>query len=173
MIKKYDEWNKKKKALSTKETEFLFKEGEIWWSSLGLNLGTESFGKGETFRRPVLVIRKLSSETCIVVPLTSKEKTGSWFTGINFQGENNWAMLYQIRMIHTKRFQRRLAELDHKDFIRVKEKLENLLELSPNNHSVQTEIGGHIPKVDLFYQDWLEESNQYFGEYADMMKNHA
>ena len=58
---KYDQWNNVKKELANREEKFFFKEGEIWWVSLGQNLGTESYGKGDTFRRPVLVIKKLKS----------------------------------------------------------------------------------------------------------------
>ena len=130
MDQDYDNWNIKKKELSNKEDKYFFKEGDIWWVSLGKNLGTESYGKGETFRRPVLIVKKLNSKSCIVIPLTSKEKIGSWFIDITFQGEIKIALLYQIRMMDVKRFQRRLGVLDESDFKRVKEKLKVLLELS-------------------------------------------
>lgn len=130
MDQDYDNWNIKKKELSNKEDKYFFKEGDIWWVSLGKNLGTESYGKGETFRRPVLIVKKLNSKSCIVIPLISKEKTGSWFIDITFQGEIKIALLYQIRMMDVKRFQRRLGVLDESDFKRVKEKLKILLELS-------------------------------------------
>lgn len=158
-LEKYDAWSLQKKALSIRSEKFLFKEGEIWWSSIGMNLGSESFGKGETFRRPVLIVKKLSGDSCIAIPLTSQKKIGSWFVDITIHSEKKWVMLYQIRMIHTKRFQRRMASLDEKDFMRVKEKLEELLELSSDHHSVETEIGGYIPKVDLVYSEWIKIAN--------------
>lgn len=130
MDKEYDNWNEIKKNLSNREEKFFFKEGDIWWISLGKNLGTESYGKGDTFRRPVLIIKKLNSNSCIVLPLTSKSKVGSWFVDITFQEETKTVLLYQIRMIHNSRFQRRLGVLDETDFKRVKEKLKSLLELS-------------------------------------------
>ena len=130
MDQEYDDWNEIKKKLSQKEEKFFFKEGDIWWISLGKNLGTESYGKGEIFRRPVLIIKKLNSNSCIVLPLSSKNKTGTWFLDITFQGEIKTVLLYQIRMINTKRFQRRLGVLDDNDFRKVKEKLKVLLELS-------------------------------------------
>ena len=128
----YDDWNAKKKdiASSNRTSEIYFREGDIWWCSIGLNVASETFGKGNDFRRPVLVIKKLSHNTCIAIPLTSKEKEGSWFAEITIQGERKKAMLYQIRMIHKKRFQRKICELDGKDFSYVKEKLKILLELS-------------------------------------------
>lgn len=142
MLLGYDDWNQKKKELASTERPIFFKEGEIWWCSLGLNLGNESFGKGNEFRRPVLVLKKLTSDSCIILPITSIARLGSWFEGISVSGEMRWVMLHQIRMVHTKRFQRRLATLDIPDFSRVKEKLEALLELSQNHHSATAEIGG-------------------------------
>ena len=130
--KNYDKWNDKKKELqkSSLLKTIYFKEGDIWWCSLGLNIGDESFGKGEFFRRPVLVYRKLSNNMCIAIPLTSKEKTGTWFVDITLNSETRCAMLYQIRTLHKKRFQYKIGQLSKADLIKVKEKLEVLLELS-------------------------------------------
>lgn len=130
MIDKYNKWNIQKKNLASKEVRFFFKTGEVWWCSLGMNLGSESFGKGECFQRPVLIIKKLSGNTCIGLPLTSQEKIGTWFADINFQEEKSWVMLYQVRMLHTNRFQRRIGTLQQGEFEQVKEKLKILLELS-------------------------------------------
>ena len=130
MQKDFDKWNKKKKALEIRSEKFLFKTGDIWWCSVGINVGTESCGKGENYQRPVLVLKKLSGDSFIGIPLSTKIKTGSWFVDIAIHGEKRYTLLYQIRMFHTNRFQRRLATLDDNDFARVKEKLEALLELS-------------------------------------------
>ena len=128
--KDFDQWNLKKKSLETSRKEFLFKTGDIWWCSIGINIKSESCGKGRDFQRPVLVLKKLSSSSFIGIPLSTQEKIGSWFIDITISGEKRFALLYQIRMFHTNRFQRRLATLDSNDFNRVKEKLETLLELS-------------------------------------------
>ncbi len=125
----YDDWNELKKEIALKETQYSFKEGEIWWCSLGVNLGTESLGKGEGFQRPILIIKKLSKDACIGIPLTTKFKVGTWFAEIIFHSEKRYAMLYQIRMLHTKRFQRRIGTIDHEMLLHVKEKLRALLEL--------------------------------------------
>ncbi|MDD5721345.1 MAG: hypothetical protein PHT16_02780 [Candidatus Pacebacteria bacterium] len=78
MEKDFDKWNEIKKELDVKEQKFFFKEGEIWWMSVGLNVAKESCGKGIIFRRPVLILRKLSSDSFIGLPLTSKKKIGSF-----------------------------------------------------------------------------------------------
>ncbi len=131
-MEQYNNWNLKKQFLEDDANfaNLYFKPGDIWWCSIGLNLGSEALGKGSEFRRPVLVLRKLSSDLCVVLPLTSKRKSGTWFVDIMLHEEMRWVMLYQIRTLHKKRFQRKLGQLDDMDFRRVKEKLETLLELS-------------------------------------------
>jgi mRNA interferase MazF len=53
-------WFIQKAELAAKEHHPpYFKNGEIWWCSIGENIGSEMYGKGEFYRRPVLVIRKL------------------------------------------------------------------------------------------------------------------
>ncbi len=135
MKKDFDQWNIKKKSLEIQEKKFFFKTGDIWWCSVGLNVRSESCGKGEEYQRPVLVLRKLSSDSFIGIPLSTQKKEGSWFCEIDINGEPRYALLYQIRMFHTARFQRRLAALDEGDFNQVKEKLEALLELSNHHQS--------------------------------------
>ncbi len=130
MRKDFDQWNKKKKELENKKRDLLFHTGEVWWCAVGMNIAEESCGKGETYRRPVLVFKKLSRNNFIGIPLSMQEKIGSWFIDIPIQGQKRFALLHQIRMFSTNRFQRRLTTLDSADFARVKEKLEALLELS-------------------------------------------
>jgi hypothetical protein len=78
-MKQFDEWNDIKKGLESKEVTVLFKESELWWVSIGQNIGDETYGKGAQFRRPIVVLRKLSGTACIAIPLTSKEKEGTWY----------------------------------------------------------------------------------------------
>ncbi|MCX6780980.1 MAG: hypothetical protein NT003_02595 [Candidatus Magasanikbacteria bacterium] len=58
--KKFDEWNNLKQRLHGRVWRHYIREGEIWFCSLGVNIGWEQDGKNETFERPVLVVRKLS-----------------------------------------------------------------------------------------------------------------
>ena len=129
-IGQYDKWNTQKKFISLKNKKTFFKEREIWWCSLGLNIGRETYGKGRAFHRPVLILKKLSPDLCIVLPLTSKEKEGNWFISLLVHGEKRCVMMYQIKTMDVKRFYSRVDKVSIKDFNRVKEKLETLLELS-------------------------------------------
>src|SRR3989338_1946056 len=93
---KFNDWNVKKQEIhfSNRTGKIYFKEGQMWWCSVGQNVGSESFGKGENFMRPILILKKLSSDLCVGLPLTSKEKTGTWFTDITFDGQKICILLY-------------------------------------------------------------------------------
>jgi len=119
-LEKYDEWNEQKKTLAKKDRQLFFKEGEIWWCSLGMNLGEEVYGKGKVFRRPVVILRKISGTACIVLPTTSQEKTGTWYHGIVVDGVRRFVMMHQIRFVTTKRFESRIASLPKDEFVELK-----------------------------------------------------
>jgi mRNA interferase MazF len=119
-LQKYDDWNKQKKKLADGDKKIFFKEGEIWWCSLGMNLGEEVYGKGKLFRSPVLVLRKVTGSSCVVLPTTSQKKSGSWYQSINVDGVERFVMMHQIRFITTKRFESRVASMSQKEFQELK-----------------------------------------------------
>ncbi|HCC83296.1 TPA: hypothetical protein DEP96_00430 [Candidatus Uhrbacteria bacterium] len=129
---RFEAWHKRKQIIVDRETyrQIFFREKDVWWCSLGLNIGTESYGKGDWFRRPVLILKKLSNDLCICPPITSKRRIGSWFASIMINGIEKWVMLCQIKTLHRKRFGIKIGFISDSDFTKVKEKLESLLELS-------------------------------------------
>ncbi len=48
-MKNFCEWNKLKGYIEENNKPMLFREREIWWCSVGLNIGTEQDGKTEYF----------------------------------------------------------------------------------------------------------------------------
>lgn len=128
MYKDFDKWNEKKKWLENRQKSFLFKEGDIWWCSVGINVAVESCGKGKDFQRPVLVYRKLSKYSFIGLPITTKPKFGDSFCEIEILNARRWVLLAQIRAFSVNRFQHRILMLDKKNFTLIKQKLKQLLE---------------------------------------------
>jgi mRNA interferase MazF len=129
MNKNFDKWNELKKEIENNSNDLVIKEWEIWWVNIWLNIKTESCWKWEQFRRPVLIIKKLSHSSCIVIPLSTKLKSWTWFANY----EINWivytALLYQIKMLHTNRFYVNEWKLDRKQFLEIKKRLKFLLNL--------------------------------------------
>jgi mRNA-degrading endonuclease toxin of MazEF toxin-antitoxin module len=119
-MENFDTWNNLKKNLDKNEVKILFKEGEIWWASIGQNIGEETYGKGSKFRRPVIVFRKLTSNSCIAIPLTSQEKEGSWYFTFTIDNTTQSAMMHQSRILSTKRFESRMSTMPEKEFKELK-----------------------------------------------------
>ncbi|MFA5871014.1 MAG: hypothetical protein WC842_03995 [Candidatus Paceibacterota bacterium] len=55
--KDFDSWNIQKKKINTREKVIFCNIREIWWCSLGVNIGSEEDGKNELFERPVLILK--------------------------------------------------------------------------------------------------------------------
>ena len=71
IVKRFLEWIQLKEQLhNASHKPPLFKEGEVWWCSVGENVGKEINGKSKLFSRPVLVFKKLTSETFLGIPTT-------------------------------------------------------------------------------------------------------
>ena len=96
---------------------------------LRINIGFEIDGKHNEALRSVLVFKKLSRETAIIVPITSKLKNGSWFRPSSVKGVKGRYCLNQIRMIDAKRLKYLIERVDDRDFIKVKNDFNKLINL--------------------------------------------
>jgi len=117
-----DWWNEVKKRLEKRSANILFKQGEIWWCNIGLNLGEEIFGKGIRLERPVLVFKKMTNSSYMGLPLTSKEKQGSWYVGVSLHNKSRTVILNQARILDKKRMINRMGTLDNDQFNIVKQR---------------------------------------------------
>src|SRR5215217_3215995 len=80
-----------------------YAEGQIWWCSLGSNVGTEQDGKGTRYLRPVVVLSKFNEHSCVVVPLTGRERKGRYYLPLGTgTGRPSSAILSQLRLIDSK-----------------------------------------------------------------------
>jgi mRNA interferase MazF len=126
-MKDFDQWNDKKKEIERRTRLVLYKPGEVWWCSLGLNVGNEEDGKNENFERPVLIIAKFGEENCIGVPLTSVPKDDRFHVPLNILDKNSRAIVSQIRFISTKRFIREMGTITKQELRTVKDRLYSLI----------------------------------------------
>ncbi len=116
MIKHFAEWFTLKKCLHAKTHKPPYvSEGDIWWASVGENIGHEINGKSALFSRPVIIFKKLSHDFYFVIPTTSKEKNGSWYVFFTHKGRNMNACLQQARAIDYRRITSKLGTLSRAD----------------------------------------------------------
>lgn len=117
MRKDFAKWFSLKQVAHEAESGALFHEREIWWCKLGVNIGFEIDGGGEDFERPVIIIKKFNLDTCIVIPLTAKPKTGKYYFPIGEINERNAvAILSQIRLIDRRRLAEKIETLPRAKF---------------------------------------------------------
>ena len=128
----YDKWNTLKRDLNHKDYKFYVKEREIYFMSVGQNIGYESYGKDELFLRPVLIYKKLSRTTFIGIPLTSKQKSGSYYFEFKYKDEQfSYASLNQMRVFDSKRTAYKSGKMKFEDFEILKKLVMNLLDFTP------------------------------------------
>ena len=121
-VEQIKKWFELKIKLWFKENGIVFKQGELWWCSFGVNLGEEIFGKGEKFTRPVLIFKKFTGNSFLGLPLTIQEKKGTWYVEVETAGIKRWAMLNQARILDKKRLTNRIGAISKSDFEEVKKR---------------------------------------------------
>lgn len=127
MEKKFDLWIDKKKELHYKKREAYFRQRQIWWCSLGVNVGFEQDGKNSNFERPVLIVKKWNTRLCWVVPLTSVQRKGSFFHPISYLDATYTLVLCQLRILSSKRLLRKIRTISNEEFIEIKKVLRQSL----------------------------------------------
>jgi mRNA-degrading endonuclease toxin of MazEF toxin-antitoxin module len=126
--KNFDNWNKKKKRLHSRADAPFFHTREIWWCSLGVNIGFEQDGSGEEYYRPVLVLKGMSKQTCFVIPLTASSKPHPLRPSIGIiEGKQARALLSQMRLIDSKRLIRKVGYLNKEVFGRIRKAVKDIL----------------------------------------------
>lgn len=121
MQKDFEIWHELKSKLDSIKTRVLFNEGEIWWCAVGKNVGVEVNGKSQIFARPVIIFKKLNQYSFYGVPMTTADKTGSWYVPFIHHGRENKVMLNQIRAYDYRRLYNKFGTLDDKDWDRLKQ----------------------------------------------------
>jgi len=131
MFNDYDKWNEVKKQISQNKRRLGIKPREIFWLKIGQNIGDEEYGKGKVFSRPVLIIRQLTSDLFIGVPLTTTIKDNDYFYPFEFDTKKgkskNSAMLLQIKSFSKRRITSKIGMISKEDFKEIQNRLIELI----------------------------------------------
>lgn len=123
MTKDFDSWHKVKKRLEAIQKPPFFNEREIWWCSVGVNIGFEVYGKGRLFTRPVLIFRKQSAYTFLGIPLSTKLKDREDYFKFEFQNKLVSAQLNEIRRFDSRRLADKLGKLSTSKYEAIQKEL--------------------------------------------------
>lgn len=125
--KNFDEWNEFKKALNDTKILHVVHDGEIWFCSIGINVGHEQDGKHGYFERPVLIIRKWNATSFLAIPLSSTLHEGSYYHPITLFGRKGCALLTQIKIFDGRRLQRRVGRISSNELKEVCQQISDLI----------------------------------------------
>jgi mRNA interferase MazF len=115
--------------LSPENPKPMFRERDIWWCSIGENIGYEQDGKHENFERPILILKKFSQDMFLWVPLTSNEKEHSLRYPYTIN-EKPWCInLTQVRTMSVKRLHRRMGKMSEDHFSEISTLFANIFSL--------------------------------------------
>jgi len=121
MQKDFDGWSKRKQRINAKRAAAYAHPREVWWCSLGVNIGAETDGKNRNFERPVLVMRVYNKDTLLVLPITSKAKDDAFHQRIAVRVGPVWVKLTQSRVISSQRLLRKVDTIPEETFNDVQE----------------------------------------------------
>lgn len=128
MKKDYTKWHNKKSQINEIEPRPFFHEREIWYCTLGVNVGFEQDGGGQDFLRPVIIFRKFNNEIFWAIPLTRTQKETKYYFQFIFQDNNSSAaILSQIRLVDARRLDHKIGDLSKDDFEKLIKKFKELL----------------------------------------------
>ena len=130
-MEEYDKWNEVKKDTQQKKRKLGMKPREIFWVKIGHNIGSEEYGKGKDFARPVIVVRRLTSDLFIGIPITTTIKNNDYFHSFTYNNKSrgmveNSAMILQVKTFSIKRVLSKIGIVNKEGFDEILEKTKNL-----------------------------------------------
>lgn len=128
--KDFTHWHDRKEVIHCKKRRPFFRERDVWFCSLGVNVGFEQDGRGQQFLRPVVIVRKFNNEICWGLPLTKNAKQGPYYLSISPVAgrEASAVILSQLRLIDVKRLQYKVGAVSEEEFREIKKRLIALLQ---------------------------------------------
>ena len=129
MENEFDKWNKLKKDTQSKTKIKHPKPCEIWWCIVGYNIGSEIYGKGLHYTRPVLIINSENADLAIAIPLSSKLKKSKFVKIITSDIGKHAAHVHQIKAIDKKRLGEKIGEISKEEFAKLKRTFDSLYKI--------------------------------------------
>ncbi len=128
MQKDFEKWNIEKQKIHYKNESKLYHEREIWWCSLGVNVGFEQDGDGIEYQRPVLLFKSFSKNTCLIFPLTTSLTKHKMRMKIGMVDDKEASViLSQPRLIDNMRLVEKVGYLDKVTFENIRKTIKDML----------------------------------------------
>lgn len=143
MEKDFDRWNNFKKYIDKDKNLVDFLERDIWWCSVGVNVGREQQSQTENFSRPVVIIKRFTPDIFLAVPLTTQIKKDRFRICIKIGEIQNDALILHMRSYDRKRLIRKVCMLPDKEFKKITKAI--LFAIYPQN---EIPLAGEISEAE-------------------------
>lgn len=128
MIKHFIDWILTKIIIDkTERRDIIINEYQVFWCSLGENVGDEENGKGEIFRRPVLIFKKFNNNLFWGIPLSTKIKDNKYYVKILLKDIEQSAMISQLRVLDSKRLDEYIGYISRGDFAKIQNRIIDII----------------------------------------------
>jgi mRNA interferase MazF len=128
MEKDFSAWMPVKQTIHDNSRRPFYNEREIWWCSVGLNVGFEVDGKGGAYARPVLIIKDFNHMVFWFIPLTTQIKSGKYYMSADLKdGRSQQVILSQLHFADSKRLQEKIGMMDEVVFVKIKQAIAEFL----------------------------------------------
>lgn len=128
MRKDFTDWMELKSSINNSyKRPSGYRQQEVWWVSIGTNVGFEEDGKGIKYSRPVLIVRGFSKELFWGIPLSTTKNRGKYYYEFKVNGKPSVALLSQLRPFDTLRLITRYGSVAEDDFKVIKVRLHEIM----------------------------------------------
>ena len=125
--KDFKSWHNLKEQLHYGKINFKFRERDIFFMHIGVNIGFEQDGDSN-FLRPVIVYKKFNKHVFLGIPLTSQINEDRFHYEFNYKKDiRSFAILSQIKLFDIKRAKYRDGQVSKANFYKLQEKLLKLI----------------------------------------------
>ncbi|MBC7982199.1 type II toxin-antitoxin system PemK/MazF family toxin [Candidatus Parcubacteria bacterium] len=151
MEKDFKRWSIKKEKLDNRINTPFVNERDIFWCSIGINVGDEENGKSDLFSRPVLVFKKFNQNLFWGIPLSTKNKDNIYYVQVKFKDNMSSVLISHLRLYDVKRLIFRIGKLHKSEFNKI---IGSIINLIPRSSS--EDLGGRL-SVDLYNDNIMNE----------------
>jgi mRNA interferase MazF len=71
----------------------------------------EISGKSSSFTRPILIIKRYNQYSFLGLPLTTKDKTGTWYVPVELNGKRQIVIIAQGRVFDYRRLKEKMGQI--------------------------------------------------------------
>ena len=132
--KDFSAWHNVKTTINNQpeKNKPFFYEREIWWVSIGQNVGYEEDGKNDNYVRPVLVLRKFNKYTFLGIPLSTSPTTNKYRVAFTYKDNiKSTALLSQIRVFDSNRLATKDGTISDDGYKLIQQKLTEIINTEP------------------------------------------